>query len=218
MPGRFAALIRSQYDWGFDTVPQKACDDRVLVVPRGRLLGGCSAMNGTLICRGAKADYDRIAQMGNSGWSWNDLLPFFKASETFHPADWHGADMSVHGSDGPLHTTPYQGAPISERILQSFIDRGFVYKPDMFAQGEYEGVGHPVRTIYQGVRQTSATFLHAPERTNLSVRTRVYVDRIVLEKSEQEDRYRAVGVEAHDDADSKPYVFKARKEIILSAG
>ncbi|UJR07718.1 hypothetical protein I4U23_012003 [Adineta vaga] len=220
MPGRFFALIKTEYDWGYDTIPQMGCYNQCLATPRGRLLGGCSAMNGTLICRGAKADYDRIADLGNPGWSWNDILPFFKASETFHPAEWHQADMTVHGTDGPLHTEPYFGAPISEKILQSFIDSGYNYKPDMFAQGEFEGVGHATRTIYKGKRCTSADFLHVPEKQNLTIRTRVFVDRIILENvnREQEQSYKAVGVEAHDDITSEPIIFKARKEIILSAG
>ena len=139
MPGATAAMVKSVYDWGYDTIPQKGCNNRILTVPRGRLLGGSSAMNGTLLIRGAKADYDRIANMGNPGWSWDEMLPFFKASETFHPADWHHADLSVHGTDGPLHTEPYPIASISEKVLQSFIDSGFDYKPDMFVQGEFEG-------------------------------------------------------------------------------
>ena len=140
MPGRFAALIKSVYDWGYDTIPQRGCNNQIMAVPRGRVLGGCSAMNGTLLIRGAKADYDRIASMGNPGWSWDELLPFFKASETFHPAEWFKADLSVHGSKGPLETAPYRGAPISQKVLQSFIDCGYDYKPDMFVQGEFEGL------------------------------------------------------------------------------
>ncbi len=68
------------------------------------------------------------------------MLPFFKASETFHPAEWFEADLSVHGTNGPLHTAPYPLAPISKKILESFIDMGYDYKPDMFAQGEFEGL------------------------------------------------------------------------------
>ena len=139
MPGSAAALVKSVYDWGYDTVPQRACHNRIMAIPRGRVLGGSSALNGTLICRGAKADYDRIASMGNSGWSWDEMLAFFIASETFHPVEWHQADLSVHGFNGPLHTEPHSLAPISEKVLQSFIDKGYVYKPDMFAQGEFEG-------------------------------------------------------------------------------
>ena len=140
MPGRAFALFRSVYDWDYETVPQKACNDRTLATIRGRVLGGSSAMNGTLIIRGVKADYDRIASMGNTGWSWEEMMPFFNASETFHPAEWFKADLSVHGSTGPLHTGPQRLAPISEKVLESFIDMGYVYKPDMFAQGEFEGL------------------------------------------------------------------------------
>lgn len=140
MLGGAAALIKSVYDWSYDTIPQKACNNRIIAVPRGRVLGGCSAMNGSLLIRGAKADYDRIASMGNAGWSWDEMMPFFKASETFHPAEWFEADLSVRGTNGPLHTEPYPLAPISEKILESFIDCGYDYKPDMFVQGEFEGL------------------------------------------------------------------------------
>ncbi|CAF1025670.1 unnamed protein product [Adineta steineri] len=218
IPARFDALIKSKYDWNYDTAPQKAFHNHIMAIPRGRLLGGCSAMNGTLICRGAKADYDRIASMGNPGWSWNDMLPFFKASETFHPVKWHQADMSVHGTDGPLHTEPHPGASISEKVLQSFIDCDYDYKPDMFAQGEFEGVGHAIRTVHKGIRSTSASFVHNFPKTNLTVRTGIFVDRIILEKNNGERQYKAIGVETHDDITGEPIIFKARKEIILSAG
>ncbi|CAF1107009.1 unnamed protein product [Rotaria sp. Silwood1] len=141
MPGGTPALFQQcEMFWGYDMVPQKGCNNRVLAASRGRFLGGCSGINGTVFTRGVKADYDRVAGMGNPGWSWNDMLPHFKASETFHPAEWHQADLSAHGTSGPLHTEPHPLAPISEKILESFIDQGFEYKPDMFVQGEYEGL------------------------------------------------------------------------------
>ena len=143
MPGGVSALWQdSALNWGYDTIPQKGCNNRVLTAIRGRFLGGCSALNGTVIARGAKADYDRIVDMGNPGWGWDDMLPYFKASETFHPTAWYQADLAAHGMNGPLHTEPHPLAPISEKILESFIDRGFEYKPDMFVQGEYEGLLH----------------------------------------------------------------------------
>ncbi|CAF3391791.1 unnamed protein product, partial [Rotaria sp. Silwood2] len=140
MPGGLLSMFKTSYDWSYATVAQKGCNNRIISAPRGRFLGGCSGMNGTLLIRGAKADYDRIADMGNPGWSWDDMLPYFKASETFHPAKWHQAELTAHGTDGPLHTEPYPLAPISEKVLESFIDSGFDYKPDMFVQGDYEGL------------------------------------------------------------------------------
>ncbi|CAF2712094.1 unnamed protein product [Rotaria sp. Silwood2] len=222
MPGSWALHPERSHDWNYDTVPQKGCNNRIIYALRARFLGGCSAINGTLLIRGAKADYDRIAAMGNPGWSWEEMLPYFKASETFHPAEWHQADFAVHGTSGPLHTEPYPLAPISEKVLESFIDSGFEYKPDMFAQGDYEGVGHVVRTVYKGIRSTSADFVHHYDTKNLTVQTGVYVDRIILEENNinnKENRdYKAVGVEAHYDANGQPIIIKARKEIILSAG
>lgn len=140
MPGGLPALYQEgAVDWNYQTVPQKGCKNRVIAASRGRLLGGCSAVNGTVFTRGAKADYNRIADMGNPGWSWNEMVPYFKASETFHPAEWHQADLSAHGVDGPLHTEPHPLMPISQKVLDSFLDQGFEYKPDMFVQGEFEG-------------------------------------------------------------------------------
>jgi len=139
IPGRFPFMFKTEHDWGYEMVPQRGCNGRIIPASRGRLLGGCSAMNGTVILRGVKADYDRIANMGNPGWSWDEMMPFFKASETFHSAEWHQADLSAHGTNGPLHTEPCRIAPISEKVLQSFIDSGYEYKPDMFVQGEFEG-------------------------------------------------------------------------------
>ncbi|CAF1364630.1 unnamed protein product [Adineta ricciae] len=222
MPGGMGAIDRTKLDWNYDMVLQKGCNNRNLITVRGRFLGGTSGMNGTVVVRGAKADYDRIADMGNPGWSWQEMMPYFKASETFHPVDWHQADLSVHGTDGPLHTSPHRLAPISEKTLESFIDYGFQYKPDMFVQGEYEGVGHAIRSVYNGVRSTSADFVHNCKLENLTVKTGVFVDRIIVNnngKSNAENReYRAVGVEAHDDVNGQPMIIKARKEIILSAG
>ncbi|CAF1038466.1 unnamed protein product [Rotaria sordida] len=116
------------------------CNNRITNAPRARFVGGRSAINDTLLIRGSKADYDRIAAMGNPGWSWEEMLPYFKASEMFHPAEWHQSDLTVHGTSGRLHTEPYPHAPISEKVLESFIDSGFEYKPDMFMQDDYEGL------------------------------------------------------------------------------
>jgi choline dehydrogenase-like flavoprotein len=140
MPGGWKTLRTTPLDWNFNTTPQTGFNNRIAYIPQARFLGGCSAMNGTVLLRGVKGDYDRIEKMGNPGWSWNEMLPFFKASETFHPSDWHQADMNCHGTNGPLNTTVYPIAPISKKVLESFIDSGFDYKPDMFVQGEYEGL------------------------------------------------------------------------------
>jgi hypothetical protein len=129
--------------------------------------------------------------------------------------------------------------PISQKVLDSFIDQGFEYKPDMFVQGEFEGllcsyytikywyqtflgVGHVVRTIHNGIRTTGADFVHDCKIANLTVKTGTYVDRIILEKNNtnngENHEYKAVGVEVRDDATGQRIIIKSRKEIILSAG
>ncbi|CAF1115425.1 unnamed protein product [Rotaria sordida] len=155
-------MYKTSLDWCYQTVPQKGCNNRTMAVPRGRLLGGCSAINDTFVTRGTKADYDRIADMGNPGWSWKEMLPFFKASETFHSTEWHQADLDIHGTDGPLHISMTPLAPISEKILESFIDSGFDYKPDMFVQGDYED-GLPYNPINGEGVFTVNTFLCGPQ-------------------------------------------------------
>jgi choline dehydrogenase-like flavoprotein len=166
------------------------------------------------------------------------MLPRFKASVTFHSAEWHQADLSAHGTNGPLHTEPHSLMPISQTILDLFIDEGFEYKPDMFVQGEFEGllcsyyaikcwyqtslgVAHVVRTIHNGIRTTSADFVHDCKIANLTVKTGTYVDRIILEKNNTNNRekheYKVVGVEVHDDASDQRIIIKSRKEIIFSA-
>jgi hypothetical protein len=80
------------------------------------------------------------------------------------------------------------------------------------------GVGHAVRTVYKGIRSTSADFVHNFEKKNLTVRTGIIVDRIILEKTKGEREYKAIGIEAHDDASGELIIIKTRKEIILSAG
>ncbi|CAF1287873.1 unnamed protein product [Rotaria sordida] len=140
IPGNYFLNKEKSHDWNYDIVAQKGCNNRIISTPRTRFLGGCSTINGTLLIRGSKADYDRIVAMGNPGWSWEEMLPYFKASETFHPIEWHQSDLTVHGTSGPLHAEPYPHAPISEKVLESFIDSGFEYKPDMFVQGDYEGL------------------------------------------------------------------------------
>jgi choline dehydrogenase-like flavoprotein len=136
-----------------------------------------SGLNGTLMIRGSKADYDNWAAMGNEGWSWNDVLPLFKKvcknysvllensdyflqfvfasgwqSERFIPTEGFDAALEYHGTDGPLRTTVHPLAPISNALLESYIDKGFEYKPDMFVAGEGEGVGHVTRTVHEGLR------------------------------------------------------------------
>ena len=101
MPVGFAKLLNDKrYNWLFETEPEDNTDGRVIPIPRGKVLGGSSSINGTLYVRGQPLDYDTWAQLGNRGWSYADVLPYFKAGETYA-----GGGGETRGTDGPLHVT-----------------------------------------------------------------------------------------------------------------
>ncbi|KAF8313587.1 alcohol oxidase [Clavulina sp. PMI_390] len=240
MPMGWANLYYSEHEWKYETEPQEHAANRIIHLPRGKFLGGSSGMNGTLMVRGTKHDYDQWAEMGNEGWAWNDVLPLFKKSEKFTPTEGFDASTDYHGQDGPLRTSVHPFAPISSAFLESFIDKGSVYKEDMFSEGESEGAGHAVRTVYGGVRTSGADFVNLNPPSNLSVLYNTMVARVLMDPiptggpadtgtaakgpSVTHPTYIATGVEAHiagpgkSDAERTLKVIKARKEIILSAG
>jgi choline dehydrogenase-like flavoprotein len=147
-------LHHTDWDWRYISQPMAKANNRQIHLPRGKFLGGSSGANGTLMLRGVKEDYNRLARMGIEGWSWDEVLPFFKKSETFHPTKEMKGDASVHGNDGPLHTSHHPLAPISERLVESFLETGLPWEEDMFSNGTNIGVGHVPRTVFEGVRTT----------------------------------------------------------------
>ncbi|KAF9520201.1 GMC oxidoreductase [Hydnum rufescens UP504] len=216
MPMAWQKFHFTEHDWNYDSEPQKHANNRVIHLPRGKFLSGCSGLNGTIITRGCKADYDEWEALGNPGWSWNDVLPLFKKSERFIPTEGFGAATEYHGTNGELVTTVHPQAPISDAILDSYINKGISYRPDMFVQGEGEGVGHVTRTVHDGVRTSGADFVNKNPPANLYVLLETTVLRVVLEslpdsESTDSSKYRAVAVEAESTS-------KQMKEIIISAG
>lgn len=134
-----------------------------------------------------------------------------------HEKDWHKADMSVHGTSGPLHIEPHDLAPISERVKESMVDMGLPYTPDMFSTGETpHGCGDVPRTVHQGVRTTAADFVtKGYKRENITIRTEVVVDKIIF--SEESGEPTATGVLAISKNGTKTE-YQARKEVIVTAG
>jgi choline dehydrogenase-like flavoprotein len=138
-------------------------------------------------------------------------------SETFHSKDWHKAELSVHGTSGPLHTEPHDLAPISECIKESMIDYGLPYHPDMFSTGETShGCGDVPRTVHQGIRTTAADFITKTyRRDNITIKTEVTVDKIIMSRDSGE--LSVTGVATISKA-GKKIVYQASKEIIVTAG
>ncbi|PLB43392.1 putative GMC oxidoreductase [Aspergillus steynii IBT 23096] len=214
MAGGWSNNFDSETDWNIVTPSMKGVDNRQVKLSRGRFLGGSSGCNGTLCVRGSPQDFD---DWGLEGWSGSEVFAAMKKAETFHPKDWHQADIKSHGFSGPLHTEPHDLAPIGNLILDSFVSQGLPLDHDMFSTGETpHGCGHVMRTVHKGIRSTSADFITKEyHRANVTILTDTTVDRVILEQGANGPRATgAVGV--FPDGSSR--TFKARKEVIISGG
>ncbi|MGO0695962.1 GMC family oxidoreductase [Pseudomonas guariconensis] len=194
-------------DWCFKTEAQPGLGGRSLGYPRGKVLGGCSSINGMIYMRGQAADYDRWAEQGNDGWAWKDVLPLFKASE----CHFAGASDS-HGAEGEWRVEQQR---YSWPILDAFRDaaeQSGIAKVADFNTGDNAGCGYFQVNQRSGVRwNASNAFLRPVQgRPNLTVLTGVQVDQIILENA------RASAVKARWQGAWQ--AFKARREIILCAG
>ena len=139
-------------NWGFHTEPEPAMHKRRIYWPRGRVLGGSSAINGLIYVRGQPADYDGWATLGNRGWGWSDVLPYFIRSE----ANGRGAD-SYHGADGPLAVSDIgEKHELMEAIIAAAESIG-VPRNDDFNGGCQDGVGYYQLNTRNGLRCSSAT-------------------------------------------------------------
>lgn len=194
--------------WNYWSEPEPALDGRRLWLPRGKCLGGTSAINGMVYSRGHPADYDEWAALGAAGWGWDGVLPYFIRSER----SWRGAS-AYHGGDGPLSVNPVNVAgPITDATLQTARNLGYPVLDDQHGPGAGEGFAPPEVTVHRGKRASAASQYLTPamRRANVTVLTGGLVTRVILENG------RATGVEVTDGAGRR--IIRARREVILSAG
>lgn len=194
-------------DWCFKTEAQPGLQGRALSYPRGKVLGGCSSINGMIYMRGQAADYDGWAAEGNPGWAWKDVLPLFKQSENHF-----AGDSELHGASGEWRVERQR---LSWPILDAFrtaAEQSGIPNVDDFNGGDNEGCGYFQVNQKAGVRWNAAKAFLKPvrQRANLRVLTEVEVDRVLL----RDGRAEAVSARCQGKAIS----FKARKEIVLCAG
>ncbi|WP_085907888.1 GMC family oxidoreductase [Kiloniella majae] len=205
--GYLYTINNPRTDWCFSTVKEQGLNGRSLSYPRGKVLGGCSSINGMIYMRGQARDYDQWRQMGNAGWAWDDVLPLFKRGENYHKGD-----SEFHSDQGELRVEEQRLSwPILDRFQEAAAEAGIPQTTD-FNKGNNEGVGYFEVTQKKGVRFSAArAFLHpVKERKNLTVLTQAQARRIVLENKV------AKGLELdHKGIRSE---VKARKELVLSAG
>jgi choline dehydrogenase-like flavoprotein len=206
-PARLFELWDSPEDWGYRTTPQAAGADRCRHWPRGKVLGGSSALNGMIYIRGHRSDYDTWAYLGNQGWGYDDVLPVFRRSEDFD----RGAS-EYHGSGGPLRvTTRYVPHPLTAAAVAAAEEAGVPFNDDHNGP-TLDGVGFCQLTIKDGVRHSTATAFLQPvaDTPELTVLTGARALRLVLEGT------RCVGVEyAHDGSVATA---RAEHEVIVCAG
>ncbi len=194
-------------NWAFDTVPQRGLNGRIGYQPRGKVLGGSSSVNAMIYIRGHAADYDHWAELGNAGWSYRDVLPYFKRAEHNE----RGGD-AFHGENGPLNVCDLSSP---NRFSHAFVDAGreagFAVNND-FNGVDQEGVGLFQVTHRRGERFSTAKGYLTPNRSrpNLLVETNAHVTRILFEGR------RAVGAELIQNGVKR--VIRVRREVLLSAG
>ncbi len=194
-------------DWCYETQPDPNTHNRKHKWPRGRVLGGSSSINGLLYVRGQAEDYDAWRQMGCTGWGWDDVLPIFKRSET-----WHGDAKDVRGTSGPLQVSPKSlSREIVDHWVQAGVAAGYPYNED-YNSGDQEGVGYFQLTSHNGRRCSSAVAYLKPARgrQNLEIITNAQTTKLILADG------RVTGVEFDQKGTRK--TVKARREVVLSAG
>ena len=203
-----AALTLKKYSWGLETVPQEGLKGRRIPIPRGRVLGGSSSVNGMVYFRGHAKDYDDWAAAGNAGWSWAEVLPYFLRSE--NNTDYPGSPY--HGHDGPMRVSSIKGPnPLNAVFAQAM--GALQFRPcDDFNGPNPEGYGLRQGAIRRGRRESGVTAFLKPaaHRPNLTVLTDALLTRIVIENR------RATAVEVEIAGETRR--IDARREVILSGG
>jgi len=207
VPLAWPLIRKNQYDWDYTSEPEPGLDNRYVYLPRGKTLGGSSAINAMIYIRGHRADYDGWAADGAKGWSYNEVLPYFRKSES----NARGEDQ-FHGQLGPLSVSdPQTRHPLTEAFKLAAIEAGHPVNAD-FNGAVQDGVGYYQMTTRKGRRcSAAAAYLHpAKVRPNLKVLTGALTTRILF------DGARATGVEIVRHGAREEV--RAESEVILAAG
>jgi len=199
----------SLYDWGYKTLPEPHLGGRTLVCPRGKVIGGSSSINGMVYVRGHAGDYDHWAESGADGWSYADVLPYFKRMENWHESG-QGGDPDWRGSDGPLHISRGpRNNPLHGAFVEAGRQAGYPVTDDYNGQ-QQEGFGPMDMTVYKGQRWSAANAYLKPalKRDNCDL-VRGLARKVVMENG------RAVGVEI--ERGGQVQVIRVNAEVILAA-
>lgn len=208
IPAAFSKLFRGAEDWNYDSVPQPGMNNRPLYQPRGRVLGGSSSINAMIYIRGHRADYDGWAAMGNRGWSYEEVLPYFRRFEQ----NLSFTDDAFHGSEGELTVSPSRHRhALSHAFLEAAQQAGYPLNPD-FNGEQQEGFGFYQLTQRKGKRCSAAdAFLHpVRHRPNLEVHTSALAHRLLVRQGQ------VFGLAY--EREGEYFEAEAQREVILCAG
>ncbi len=207
IPAVFSKLFKTSCDWAYYTEPQPRLNNRKLFWPRGKVLGGSSSINAMVYIRGHRCDYDRWQSLGNAGWSFAEILPYFKKAE-----DQERGACEYHGVGGPLHVEDLRYInPLSRAFVAAAHQAGLPWNTD-FNGAAQEGVGYYQVNQKRGQRHSTADAYLKPAlgRPNLSIRTHAQAARLVFHGT------RAAGVEHVQNG--KSHEAGATREVILCGG
>ncbi|MBV8970839.1 MAG: choline dehydrogenase [Sphingomonadaceae bacterium] len=209
IPVGYAKTLKDpKVNWLYETEVDATSGDRAHVWPRGKVLGGSSSINGLLYVRGQAADYDNWAQAGCTGWSFADVLPYFRRAEGNERL---GSDP-LHGGDGPLNVSDItEHHPVSDAVIKAGVEAGLPFNDDCNGASQ-DGISYFQLTVKNGRRWSAAMAYLRPAlpRQNLSLVTEAQAERVLIEHG------RATGVRYAVGGSS--VVAKARREVILSGG
>jgi choline dehydrogenase len=207
--GYFKTMGNSKTDWCYVAQQDSGLNGRAIPWPRGRVLGGSSSINGLLYVRGQPLDFNHWQQLGNAGWGWDDVLPYFKRSET-----WKGdsTDLELRGGDGPLSVSPTSlKRDVVDKWISAAVAAGYRETQD-YNGVDQEGVGYFQLTMNKGKRCSSAVAYLNPARgrENLTIFTHMQVEKLLIEDG------RVTGINAKHKG--QLVQLNAAREVILSAG
>jgi len=208
VPLGFGRINQKRYfDWGYNSEPEPNLGGRVVALPRGKVLGGTSSINGMVFVRGHREDFDRWARNGATGWSYEDVLPYFRKLE-----NWAGERAECRGADGPLHVreNAYQD-PLNAAFAEALPAYGLPRNPD-YNRGDMRGFAPLQQTLRGGRRASAAVAYLKPslKRPNLKLESGALVERLTIEEG------RATGLIFRRGGNL--HTVRARREVILAGG
>jgi choline dehydrogenase len=208
--GYFKTMGNPKTDWCYKTETDPGLNGRSIPWPRGKVLGGSSSINGLLYVRGQAEDFDGWRQMGNEGWDWENVLPYFKKAE-----NWEEKTGEDRGVGGPLNVSPTRlKRDIVDAWIEAAVEAGYK-KNDDYNDGDQEGVGYFQLTAKDGKRCSSAVAYLKPasSRKNLKIFTNSQAEKLILEDN------RVIGITIRQGGNKGSLItLKARKEVVLSSG